>query len=307
MITQPRTVFGVLAVLVVVVGAWVVWRNNVALDARAPVAAAYRADPAEGGVSAAEPEGSAAVRAPVLSPRVEFERTDDLYAFLQKLSPSVNAGDSDALWLVSKVVDYCYGYGMNPAGFAADTDTLVGNASKEAAAAIKAARERMSSRCRGFAGRSDGNIFSRPASLVNKVRAAKAGSLAAEASLIVQNAPLSTDAAYLGGLTQRIARSGDPEAYLAISDAMGVGAAGRQAAYGANSGSEIATYAWQLAACRRGLNCSSTGALMSMYCVNGGVCGPYNTFEDLLFNGLLPGSDRSRVNEMTNRILSQQG
>lgn len=240
------------------------------------------------------------------SPRIEFEKTDDLYSFVRKMSSPANVQYSDSLWLISKAIDYCYSYGMDPVGFGADTKNILENAPKESFAAIKVARDRTASRCRGFQG-SDERTFSTSASLVNKVRAAKAGSLAAEAALITQQAPLSTEVSYLNNLAQRILESRDPEAYLAISDAMGISASGYPEIYGAVSGDENATYAWQLAACRRGLDCTSTGTLMSMYCMYGGICGPYANFEDLLFNGLLPVSERNKVNEMASRILSQGG
>jgi len=106
-------------------------------------------------------------------------------------------------------------------------------------------------------------------------------------------------------LVDRVQHSGDPEAYLAISDAMGTMASGHEKIFGSNSGSEISTFAWQLAACRRGLDCSPTGSLMSMYCLHGGICGNFSSFEDLVFRGLAPESDKTRINAMVNRITSR--
>ena len=296
-------VVGVLCIIFLLALTWYIWKMPASGQGSAEVVP-------NAGVGVTTPSGlgdkyASAIKAVQGSDaRVEFETTNDLYRFVQKLSSPEESKNADSLWLIAKVVDYCYSYGISPAGFTSDTEVLLRSASKDAAVALKAARDRVASRCSGFAGNSDDKTFSSLASLANKVRAAKAGSLAAEASLIVLNSPLHTDPDYFSNLTQRITLSKDPDAYLAISDAVGVGAADRNPST-SEFGTEHATYAWQLAACRRGLNCSSSGNLMSMYCVNGGVCGTYSNFEDLLFNGLLPASERVRVNEMTNRILSQ--
>ncbi|MBD9478862.1 hypothetical protein [Pseudoxanthomonas sp. PXM02] len=133
--------------------------------------------------------------------------------------------------------------------------------------------------------------------------AAKAGSLAAEAALVASRAPLSRDENYLRALRERVARSRDPEAFLAMADAMGPEASSLPHVFGPESGTEEATLAWTLAACRTGLDCRSNGALMTTYCL-AGICGPYNNFEQLVFEGLLPASERNRINEMVGRVIS---
>lgn len=242
----------------------------------------------------------------IVNPRAALDNSEDLYALVQELSLYANAGDSEALWVISKAIEYCSVYGANPAGFVADTELLIDGVPNELGSAIKSARNRLSNRCRGFAGGGE-EMFSRSSMIANKVRAAKAGSLAAEAALVSRRAPLSTDVYYLTNLANRVAQSGDPEAYVAISSSMGVFASGHEDIFGRISGTENATFAWQLAACRRGLDCSPAGMLMSSYCVIGGICGSYVNFEDLLFKALLPADERNRVNEMAYEVISKGG
>jgi hypothetical protein len=293
-----------IAGLVAMVG-WLGW-NALISDIQAPSSVVPLASQNAASAKRDEQEtASSRHRVRINSLRIAFEQSNDLSAFVRSLSARAAAGDADALWLISRSVDYCTTYGKNPAAFTSVTEILLANAPPEAVHSVKTVRERTAARCRGFIASNDGNVFSSSAALANKVRAARAGSLPAEAALLLAKAPLSTDSAYLTNLVDRVQRSGDPEAYLAISDAMGTMASGHEKIFGSNSGSEISTFAWQLAACRRGLDCSPTGSLMSMYCLHGGVCGNFSSFEDLVFRGLAPESDKTRINAMVNRITSR--
>ncbi|MGH6753942.1 MAG: hypothetical protein ACREDP_17445, partial [Bradyrhizobium sp.] len=103
-------------------------------------------------------------------------------------------------------------------------------------------------------------------------------------------------------LVARVRSSDDPQAYLALSEAMGMSASARPDLFGAASGTNYSTYAWQLAACEKGLNCSATGSLMTSYCTNGGMCGQFSDFRDMVFNGLVPRAEAHRINELISQI-----
>lgn len=197
-----------------------------------------------------------------------FEQTDDLFAFRQNLQPLADAGDADARWVLSRVDEYCASYARDPAGFARDS-ALIEGLQFDAARALGAARGRVGTRCGRFRP-GDAPTF---VQLVERRQdAAEAGSLAAEAALLAMGAPLQDDMDYRRGLVERVQASRDPDAFVALSPAMGVAASGDVALADTVSGTQTHALAWQLAACDLGLDCSANGALMTEYCVNGGVC-----------------------------------
>src|SRR5688500_1547392 len=78
--------------------------------------------------------------------RSDFEGTGDLYAYVQSLRARETAGDPEALWMVSRVLDYCAAYAANPAGYAADT-RAISELKGAATASMAAARDRVGQRC----------------------------------------------------------------------------------------------------------------------------------------------------------------
>jgi hypothetical protein len=239
---------------------------------------------------------------PIVGSASSFEQADDLYALDGNLLASKSA---DSLWLRSKIANYCAPYGLNPVGFTADTEILAQHAKAANPEAIKTARTRIAHRCRGFNIPGAAENFKRNTLLAHKVRAAKAGNLAAEAALLSDNSPLSANPAYIKELIDRVIESKDPDAFLSLSTAMGVRASGEERFFGAFSGTENASLAWQLAACRTGLDCSNSGAIMTMYCVNGGMCTTDANLESLFFNHLVSPAQARDIREITSQILSQ--
>lgn len=205
--------------------------------------------------------------APQSALRRRFQQAEDLFAYSQVLAPMVRAGDADATWLMSRVVETCAAYAMDPAGYARDTE-LLGNMRLSTSSSMQAARERIARRCRRFT-TSDG--FSNAAATGLLLSAAKAGSLVAEAELLGLGQPLGSGEGYVRDLIGRVRDSLDAEAFRAIAPAMG-GPAG----VGMFSQPEVTPQyreiVWQLAACRLGMDCGPDSTLMTAYCVNGGIC-----------------------------------
>ena len=83
---------------------------------------------------------------------------------------------------------------------------------------------------------------------MRRAEAAEAGSLAAEAALAASGRPLSDDDGYLSDLASRVRQSRDPEAYLALSPAMGIAASGKPELADEVAGTQFTELAWQLAA-----------------------------------------------------------
>ena len=147
------------------------------------------------------------------------------------LAPAVMAGDADALWVNSRIHDYCAGYAASPAGYARDTGVLA-RLDGRRAAALRAARERVAQRCGRFA---PVDALTVAGVIRQREDAALAGHLAAEASLLALEVPLDDSPEYLRDLVERVHRSGDAEAFAALSPGMGVAASGRTAFAGLRS------------------------------------------------------------------------
>lgn len=206
--------------------------------------------------------------APLRPLQQAFESASDLFAFRQRLRPMAEAGDGEARWMLSRVDEYCAPFARDPAGFDRDSD-LIDNLQLEAARALGAARDRIGARCGRFVP-ADAPTF---VQLVERRReAAEAGSLAAEAALLAMGAPLADDVDYRRDLVERVQASRDPQAFVALSPAMGVAASGDVALEQSIAGTQAHELAWQLAACDLGLDCSPGGTLMTEYCGNGGIC-----------------------------------
>ena len=233
-----------------------------------------------------------------------FERSGDLYILART---HFNSSDPESLWLVSKIVSYCAPYGMDPKGYAAQTQSILSMLGSEIQRkTVQGARQKMMERCKGFDGEDSQATFKPNADLVLKTRAARAGSLAAEAALFSSNAPLKRDAEYLKGLINRVIASRDPDAFLAMSYAMGSSASGKEDIYGKNSGSNVAQYAWQLSACRLGMDCTAQGALMTSYCTAAGYCTNESNFEGLVFNHLVKRAEERYVREIMDDIVESR-
>ncbi|KRG44173.1 hypothetical protein ARC20_08515 [Stenotrophomonas panacihumi] len=273
----------------------------------APVAAVVTSEPR---LPRLPPQTPAEARAQVaaglpVNRRAAFEGETDLYRYAQQLAEAARGGDAEAGWMLSRVYDYCAAYAQNPAGYAADNTTLASHANPAVAAMIDA-RQHLQARCNGFVA-SDGltaaNILSQ------RTQAAQAGNLAAEAALLSLGQPLVASAAYKRDLVQRVLASRDPEAYLALSGAMGVSARGDEAYRGYVAGDQFAQLAWQLAACRLGLACGAESNLMTSYCANGGICSANaaQDFPDFVYDAAVPRQSADKMDEMINTLVNGTG
>lgn len=237
--------------------------------------------------------------------RADFEGASDLYAYVQGLRTRETAGDAEALWKVSRVLDYCAAYAANPAGYAADT-RAISELRGSSTAAMAAARDRVGQRCARFVPSDD---FSLSALRAKRFDAARAGNLAAEAALLAMGEPLSGSDEYKQDLVERVRRSGNPEAYVAISPAMGIAGSGQGAYLGTVSGTQLSELAWLLAACRLGNDCSPGGVLMTSYCANGGICSSDSSqdFYAFVLDAGVPRQGADNLNGMVDSLMSGIG
>jgi hypothetical protein len=244
--------------------------------------------------------------ASALSPlRRGFEESPDLFAYSRELIARAAAGDADAMWLLSLVQDYCAGFAADPAGYAQDT-RVIAKLGLSGGAAMLSARERVQRRCARFVPQ-DG--FSLPVIINQRMQAARAGSLAAEAALFAMDRPLEAGDDYRRDLVQRVLDAGDPFAFAAIAPAMGSVGSGRSETLGDVSGNELSEIAWRIASCKLGMDCSPAGSMMTNYCVNGGICSQDETqdFSTFARDAGVPRQGEDNVEEMVGTLLSQSG
>lgn len=216
----------------------------------------------------ARERGSAIASGLPLDIRADIEGDADLFAYAQRLQLQAANGNAEAGWMVSRVYDYCAIYAMDPGGYQLDNNVLSG-LGMTASAPMVQARERVARRCVGFV---SSDQLGRQLILAQRRQAAKAGNLAAEASLFAEGEPLQTTDAYRRGLVERVMDSRDPEAYMALSTAMGVRASGDRALEGMVAGDQFSELAWRLAACELGMACGPDSVLMNNFCANAGIC-----------------------------------
>ena len=212
--------------------------------------------------------GTAVASGLPLDIRADIEGDTDLFAYAQRLQLQSANGNAEAAWMVSRVYDYCAIYAMDPGGYQLD-NALLNGLGLTAAPAMVQARERVARRCGGFVA-SDG--LGRQLILTQRQQAAKAGNLAAEASLFADGQPLMTTPEYRRGLVERVLDSRDPEAFMALSPAMGQRASGDRALEGLVAGDQFSELAWRLGACQLGMACGPDSVLMNNFCANGGIC-----------------------------------
>lgn len=229
----------------------------------------------------------------------------DLYRYAQQLQQQVRAGDAQAGWRLSRVYDYCAPYASSPAGYAADS-AWIATHQTPGVAAMHAARDRVAQRCAGFAP-SDG--LGPRLVAQQRLSAARGGSLAAEAALLALGEPLQATPTYKRALVRRVLASRDPEAYLALAPAMGARASGDDSLDGYVAGDQFAELAWQVAACRLGLDCSADSTLVTSYCANAGICSRQGAqdFVSFVFDAAVPRQGADSVDEMVDRLVSDPG
>jgi len=304
-----RTLAWATLVLLVVasVAAWVQGGDHGSVE-RVAIATAVDAQVAQGADRTTDRVRANAIRAPKAtttahpsSIREAFDTTGDLYAYAQSLEPAARARDADAIWMISRVYDYCSGFATAPAAFDRDT-RVIGEMGMRGSAAMVAARERVSERCARFVPQDE---LTPRMIVLKRVEAAEAGSVAAEASLMAAGEPVKDTPEYKRDLVERVRKSEDPEAYSALAPAMGVAASGKTEYTGQVAGTQFSELAWQLAACRLGMDCTSDSALMTSYCANGGICSsvPGQDFERFVFDAAIPRQGVDVINDMVDSLM----
>lgn len=303
---------GIAVLAVVSIAGWALYRDRgVHAEPAAMVTAVDAALPTGRGASIDHPRSSGIEAVPVpmhvsaaTGVRARFEASSDLYAYVQSLEAAAHDNDADAIWMISRVYDYCSSFAMAPAAYDRDTRTIQEMAMRGSRAMV-AARERISQRCARFVPQDE---LTPRMIVLKRTEAAQAGSLAAEAALMASGQPVQETPEYKRDLVQRVQRSADPEAYSALSPGMGIAASGQTALADQVAGTQFAELAWQLSACRLGLDCGPNSALMTSYCANGGICSrdPEQDFERFVFDAAVPRQGADVINDMIDSLMGEK-
>ena len=248
--------------------------------------------------------GTAVASGLPLDLRADIEGDTDLFAYAQRLQLQAANGNAEAGWMVSRVYDYCAMYAMDPGGYQLDNDVLTGLGMKASVSMVNA-RERVSRRCAGFV--SSDNL-GRSLILTQRLQAAKAGNLAAEASLFAEGHPLETAPAYRRGLVERVMESRDPEAFMALAPGMGQRASGDSAMSGMVAGDQFSELAWRLAACELGMACGPDSVLMNNFCANGGICSQDGgqDFATFVYDAAVSRQGAGKMNVLVEELVKQR-
>ncbi|MCC4632216.1 MULTISPECIES: hypothetical protein [Xanthomonas] len=303
-LVRARHLWLLLAPVALAAGAW--WQLRAQPTALATAVPAVSATSARVAVATpvrhASSERGNALQLPY---RDAVDAQRDLYRYAQQLQQQVRAGDAQAGWRLSRVYDYCAPYASSPAGYAADSEWIAAHQTP-GVAAMHAARDRVAQRCVGFA---PGDGLGPRLVAQQRLSAARGGSLAAEAALLALGEPLQATPTYKRALVRRVLASRDPEAYLALAPAMGARAIGDDSLQGYVAGDQFAELAWQVAACRLGLDCSADSTLVTSYCANAGICSREGAqdFVSFVFDAAVSRQGADSVDEMVDRLVSDPG
>ncbi|MBS0457282.1 MAG: hypothetical protein JSS44_08145 [Proteobacteria bacterium] len=268
--------FAAVAALAIGGGAFYWWRTHhepASLPITANTSSADLASPVgennENSPTQAAHVGIATSGSHVLTPRQRFEQSHDLFALVQSSRAAADGGDATAKTIIADAMYECISATL-PTNSRHVGVFLAEKRQPELKSVIDAKLAVDSARCGRF---TKDDIGSLGAVLAQYADAAKLGSAKALAMQLTYGNLATIPDQDLASDVQKIITSGDPDAIGALSNLMGLRAEGRASTFGSYSGSVTDQYAWQLAACRMGMDCGANSALLRGYCLSGGMCG----------------------------------
>jgi hypothetical protein len=233
-----------------------------------------------------------AMPAPAAHPAaISYERADNLLAIAQS-----NAGKSDAaaLGLRARALQECRALADTPDYFA-NIDIEGPKLHGDKFPIVRHLVDTYLQRCSDLA-----HIASAAETQAAIEDAAKAGNTWAQATLLPQQSR-GLPSAEVDARLQHILASRDADAI----DALAADMTNQRtvSAYSDLAGSPLATYAWQLASCDLGRDCTANGQLMREACLFGGQCGSATDFRTLLKDSVLSEDELNRVELVKQAIL----
>lgn len=134
-------------------------------------------------------------------------------------------------------------------------------------------------------------------------QSAKGGDLVAELMMVSRSTEL-LDRKKLDDFMRKIERSKDPAALFMAGDLAGAAASfSDDPEISRLFSGPYASYAWQVAACRTGYDCSENSALMTNLCIRSALC-EYSNYEAVVLGKVVPFDERRKFEENVIYIMS---
>lgn len=232
-----------------------------------------------------------------------FETSNDLYGLFQELHGLADANDPQAIVALADIEDECRAFVLS--GGIDGRMTIPELAAKKKPVDrgfVDGLRQRTQSRC----GRFNKSDFPTSEQERESLKlAAKNGSMAAQAELLSSLGPSSKDIpdeAFADSVHQ-ILSSGEADAIFRLSGAMLID--GREKVLDVPSGSPVAAAAYEIAACRLGVDCGTNSRILANVCFNTGSCGEYSSYEAYLTANELTPIQAQALNQYVALILSK--
>ena len=243
------------------------------------------------------------------SPRSLFETSDDLYPLSQELRLRAKQGDAAASIALMDIESECRAFvqsaGTSMPGYdRLSVPDMYVQKHPEARAYVQDLRTREQARCGRFTKQDLIGTYDQKLPLLRQ--AAKDGNAEAQARLLSEEMAHwdSIPADKLKSTVNYILASGDPQAIFFLSGPMSIPSS--EGMFNVPSGSELASYAYVLAACRMGMACGQSSQLLANVCLNGMGCG-YASYDALLAGNLVAPDELKTVRQMAQQIIDTSG
>jgi hypothetical protein len=232
-----------------------------------------------------------------------YESAIDLLPLAEELRVRAAHGDTEALVTLADLEAECMAYVVSN-GDRSYVPRAMQKLHPEIKPWVDSLLARTTARCERFTKNDLGTHKQREDALM---AAAKQGSALAKARLLSRMPTTKdlTDQQFATAVHEIIA-TGNPDAIFDLSAVLGAGVAGREKLFDVPSGSEVATDAYVLAACRMGRDCGPNSQLLAALCFNGVACG-YQSYEELVRKELLPPAEIPVLNSMALQIVEKAG
>ena len=218
----------------------------------------------------------------------QYEKAESLWQLLQDASALSASGDAEAMYLSARILEECGLILATPdhlESHVAYLSTLKPEAKPMLGAALRV-REQL---CEGISEQIDLVEL-----LVTYQVAAESGSVRAALRSLALGDLAKTSDKSLNRTIQSAIDSGEPDVIFALGDVLGAQVSNRTLDLELPHGTELAGYAWQIAACSMGANCGRSNPVVLESCLSSGACN-YPTLPDLYRGEFVSPSDWQRL------------
>ncbi|MEO8001472.1 MAG: hypothetical protein ABI644_06310 [Arenimonas sp.] len=198
---------------------------------------------------------------------LKYERAVDLSLISDDIKSKAEAGDIIAQRIYGSMLEECFTYSVSKKTYKEDLDAR-GKIAPELRDLYARFGAKVEARCKNFTVNMP--IHIKDAYLWYALAAMKKDAQSMAKVLTRMGVEKLDDGSLNEGVDFIIA-SKDPDAMMELANVMGAHNQSRASALGQFSGSERNEYAWRLAACRLGADCSANAQIVTNFCLYGGA------------------------------------